>query len=140
MKALLSIKPQYVEEIIKGNKKYEFRKKVFKKDNEVNGIYIYSSSPVKKIVGYFTVNQIIEDHPQILWKNYKEVSGINEFEFFEYFKERETGFAIEINQLEVFKNPVDPNNVIPNFAAPQSFRYVDDINPDNLLLDSFGSK
>ncbi|MBU4607575.1 MAG: ASCH domain-containing protein [Methanobacterium sp.] len=141
MKALLSIKPQYVDEIIKGKKKYEFRKKVFKKENEVKEIYIYSSSPVKKIVGYFKVNQIIEDHPQALWENFKEVSGINELEFFEYFKERETGFAIQINQLEVFENPVDPNTMIPNFVAPQSFRYMDEINPDKFTtLDSFGSK
>lgn len=140
MKVLLSIKPQYVEEIIKGNKKYEFRKKVFKKKNEVSEIYIYSTSPEKKIVGYFKFNQIIEDHPKNLWENFKEVSGIDEFEFFEYFKEKETGFAIEISQLELFDNPIDAS-VIPNFIAPQSFRYIDELKPDNFATwDAFGSK
>jgi type I restriction enzyme S subunit len=55
MKVLLSIKPQYVDEIVKGNKKYEFRKKIFKKKDEVQEIYIYSTSPVKKIIGYFNL-------------------------------------------------------------------------------------
>lgn len=125
MKVLLSIKPRYVEEIINGNKKYEFRKKVFKRKNEVNKVYIYSSSPVKKIVGYFKFSRIIEDHPENLWEDFKEQSGINEFEFFEYFKERDTGFAIEISQLEVFKKPIDPEKLMPNFVAPQSFRYFE---------------
>jgi len=124
MEVLLSIKPRYVEEIIKGNKKYEFRKKVFKRKKSVDGIYIYSSSPVKKIVGYFTFESIIEDHPRTLWENFKEFSGIGEFEFFEYFKERDTGFAIEISQLELFDEPLDPKLLIPNFVAPQSFRYI----------------
>lgn len=31
MKILLSIKPQYVEKIISGEKRYEFRKKEFKR-------------------------------------------------------------------------------------------------------------
>lgn len=123
MKVLLSIKPQYVEEIIKGNKKYEFRKKVFKKKDEVNEVYIYSTSPVKKIVGYFKFDRIIEDHPKKLWDDYKDYSGIGEFEFFEYFKERDLGFAIEISQLEVFDTPIDPKMIMPNFVAPQSFKY-----------------
>lgn len=38
MEVLLSIIPRFVEEIINGNKKYEFRKKVFKKKDSVNGI------------------------------------------------------------------------------------------------------
>ena len=100
MEVLLSIKPQYVEEIIKGKKRYEFRKKVFK--NDVNEVYIYSSSPVKKIVGYFKFDNIVEDHSENLWRNFKEYSGINEDEFFEYFKEKNKGFAIEINQLKIF--------------------------------------
>jgi len=125
MKVLLSIKPQYVDEILKGTKKYEFRKKVFKKKNEVQEIYIYSTSPVKKIVGYFKSDKIIKDHPEKLWEQYKEHSGIGEFEFFEYFKERDLGFAIEISQLEVFDTPIDPKMVLPNFVAPQSFRYIE---------------
>ena len=40
MRVLLSIKPDFVNEIIKGNKKYEYRKKIFRKD--VNSIVTVS--------------------------------------------------------------------------------------------------
>ena len=43
MDAILSIKPQFVEEIIAGRKGYEFRKKGFKRN--VNTVFVYASSP-----------------------------------------------------------------------------------------------
>ncbi len=43
MNVLLSIRPKYVEEIIKGNKRYEFRKSIFKKN--VEEVWIYATSP-----------------------------------------------------------------------------------------------
>src|SRR4030067_2461175 len=127
MNVLLSFKPKYVEEILNGNKKYEFRKVIFKCRDELGMVYIYSSSPVKKIVGAFVIENIIEDHPEVLWAQFKEFSGINnEKEFFSYFGANKKGFAIEIGDLEIFENPADPRLLIPGFVPPQSFRYIDD--------------
>lgn len=126
MNVLLSIKPKYVEEILNGNKKYEFRKSIFKCKEELEMIYIYSSSPVKKIVGAFAIENIIEDHPKVLWEKFSEFSGINdEKEFFDYFGSKNKGFAIKIGELEVFKSPTDPRILNPDFVPPQSFCYMD---------------
>ncbi len=46
MDVLLSVKPKYANEIIAGRKKYEVRKSIFKREN-IEKMYIYSSSPVK---------------------------------------------------------------------------------------------
>ena len=46
MNVLLSIKPKYVDLILNGEKKYEFRRKIFR--NETNKVYVYCTSPVKK--------------------------------------------------------------------------------------------
>jgi predicted transcriptional regulator len=126
MNVLLSIKPKYVEEIIKGDKKYEFRKSIFRCSEDVNMIYIYSSSPVKKIVGMFTIETIVEDHPKKLWKNFSKFSGIGKDEFFDYFGTSKKGFAIEIGNLEAFANPIDPFQKFPDFNPPQSFYYLDE--------------
>lgn len=48
-KILLSINPNHVENIFNGTKKYEFRKVECKKP--VDKIIIYSTSPIKKVVG-----------------------------------------------------------------------------------------
>jgi len=124
MNVLLSIKPKYVEEIIEGNKRYEFRKVVFR-DSRVRTAYIYSSSPEKRIVASFEIGDIIEDHPSNLWDMFSDMAGIDKEEFFRYFDGHERGFAIEIEKLNRFEHPIDPKKYIPGFVPPQSFCYVD---------------
>jgi type I restriction enzyme, S subunit len=123
MSVLLSIKPRYAESIIAGLKKYEFRKILFKKKH-INTVYVYATSPVKKIVGAFQIGDIIEDRPVILWDRLNEFSGMDEIEFFDYFKNNKIGFAIEIKDVKKFEAPLDPSEVIPGFVPPQSFCYV----------------
>jgi len=120
MNVILSIKPKYCNAITSGLKKYEFRRRIF--GRKVDSVYMYSTSPVKKIVGRFTVKSILEDSPKALWENYGDLSGLHETEFFEYFDGAEKGFAIEIAKAETLM-PIDPKNLIPNFCPPQSYRY-----------------
>lgn len=92
-------------------------------------MYIYSSAPTKKIVAEFEIGNIIEDKPEHLWNDLKEVSGVDEREFFEYFRDRNIGFAIEIERLNIFEDPVDPKGIIHDFIPPQSFCYLDPLMP-----------
>ena len=124
MDVLLSIKPKYVDAILKGEKEYEFRKTIFK-DRNIQNAYIYSSSPVKKIVGFFIVDEIIEDHPLTIWEKCRGKTGIEKDEFLAYFGSRRKGYAIKISNLRVFRTPVDPKTFCPEFVPPQSFRYFD---------------
>jgi predicted transcriptional regulator len=123
MNVLLSIKPKYANQIIKGNKRYEFRKSVFK-NRDLEMVYIYSSSPVKRIVGEFSIKKIIENHPEQLWSECKDFSEVDADDFFDYFRGKEKGFAIEIGDVEVF-DPLNPKDHIPDFVPPHSFCYTD---------------
>jgi len=125
MNVLLSIKPKYVNEIVNGHKRYEFRKSVFRRRDDVDKVYIYASSPVKRIVGAFTIKTIMEERPEELWRICKEFSGISEMEFFDYFRDKDKGYAIEIGMLELF-DPIDPKDRVPDFSPPQSFCYMDE--------------
>lgn len=124
MNVLLSIKPNYAKAIINGSKQYEFRKSIFRKKS-VRTVYMYSTAPVKRIVGLFIVKKIIEDHPKQLWDELKDVSGLDDTEFFGYFRESSKGFAIEIGSVQEFNKAVNPADIIPNFVPPQSFCYFD---------------
>ena len=121
--AILSIKPIYANGILSGDKKVEFRKKIFKKS--VERVYIYSSSPQKMMVGYFTIQKIVEDTPANLWNKFKDVGGIDEDSFFEYFKDADTGFSILINKVVKFDKEKDPIEFQENFSAPQSYIYLE---------------
>jgi predicted transcriptional regulator len=123
MDVLLSIKPKYVEEIINGNKRYEFRKIVFKQ--KPDKIVIYSSSPVKKIVGSFTPGEILVDTPKNIWKICRDYAGITEDDFFNYFAGKTEAYAIEIEDINLLDEPIDPREQQPGFTAPQSFCYTE---------------
>ena len=68
-KILLSIKPEFVERIMDGSKIYEFRKRKCSKD--INGIIIYSTAPVKKVVAEAEVSGILEGTPEQVWEKTK---------------------------------------------------------------------
>ena len=125
MNAILSIKPQFVEEILAGKKKYEYRKIVFKQP--VKKVYIYASAPVSRIVGEFEVAQILSSEPSQMWQQTKKYSGISKRFFDGYFNGRSEGYAIEIKNLVHYERPVNPYVRIAGFHAPQSFCYVDEI-------------
>ena len=120
---ILSIKPKYAQAIISGIKKVEFRKKIFKRP--VDKVYIYSSSPTKKLIGYFTFAEIIENSPLDLWARFKDAGSIEKKDFFDYFKDYEKGFAIVIDTVVKFKKGIDPIDFFENFCAPQSYIYIE---------------
>jgi len=122
MNVLLSVKPKYAEEIISGRKKYEFRKSIFKRE-DIKKMYIYSSSPVKKIIAIVDIVGIVSDSPQELWEQYHEDAGISEREFFDYFRNSNTGYAIKISNVQEFPTPIDPY-IDEDFRPPQSFYYL----------------
>ena len=122
MNAILSIKPKYVNAILEGDKRYEFRKTSFRRD--VREVFVYATKPIGKIVCKFYVGEIIEDKPEKLWKNYRDLSGLTEEEFFTYFSGMRKGVAIEIEDVEKFKEPIDPKMIYPEFTPPQSWIYL----------------
>ena len=119
MNLIISIKPQFVEKILSGEKKYEFRRRIYKQ--EVEKIYIYQTAPDSKIVAYFTPGEIIKDTPENLWNSFKEVSGTTEEHLLNYLHDKEEAYAIEITDLEIFDEPFSPEGI----AAPQSYKYIE---------------
>jgi len=138
MNVILSIKPKYVNQIKIGIKRYEFRKILFSKEKikDIKKVYLYSSFPIKKIVAKFEIGEILKDHPQRLWDKCKDWSGMDEIDFFRYFKNKERGIAIKMTNLKFFKIPIDPRTIIHNFVPPQSFSYVDNIE-ENISIQDF---
>lgn len=124
MKVLLSIKPQFVEEIFKGTKKFEYRKAIFK-NPDVKTIVIYSTMPVGKIVGEFSIANIYKDSPDQIWEKTKNFSGIESSFFDEYFQGRDQAYAIEVSLLKEYSTPICPYKEFDKFTAPQSFMYID---------------
>lgn len=122
MRVLLSIKPEYVDKIFSGEKKYEFRRVIFK-DPGVKTIIVYASSPIQKVVGELSIEHIIFDRVNSLWQTTSQQAGISEENFYQYFKDRAFGYAIKIERTKKYHSPLsiqDHFGIVP----PQSFVYV----------------
>lgn len=117
---ILSIKPQYVEEIIAGRKLFEFRKAIFKR--KVAKVYIYASAPVCKVVGEFQPIDVIKGSPEIVWQRTQDFAGIKKEWYDIYYQGKTTAYAIAIKNLKIYQIPKE----LP-FHAPQSFRYIESL-------------
>jgi type I restriction enzyme S subunit len=122
MDLLMSIQPPIARRITSGKKKYEYRRTIFKR--EVGYIYIYSSSPVRRIVCRFTCGGCLSGAVDEIWEKTGKWSAASLAEYRDYFKGTRTAYAIKIENLEVFENPPDPYKIIPAFRPPQSFMYM----------------
>lgn len=122
MKVLLSIKPEFVKKIFSGEKRYEFRKVIFK-NKDIKTVVIYASSPVSKIVGEFTIGTIIKDSPETIWELTKDYAGITEDFFKRYFKDKNKACAIEVKRCIQYQSPIELNEIGAK-RAPQSFMYL----------------
>ena len=123
---LMSIRPKYAEKIMKGEKKVEFRRICF--GNDIKRVYIYSSSPKKKIVGYFEVDQIIKASPAELWQRFHEMGGIDFNNYGKYFKQKDYGYAILIKKAVRLRKEISLSDLMNHDCrAPQNYCNLDNV-------------
>ncbi|MBY7736698.1 ASCH domain-containing protein [Paenibacillus sp. P2(2022)] len=124
MKVLLSIKPEFVEDIISGKKKFEYRKSIFKRD-DISTVVVYATKPFGKVVGEFEIEGILEDSPYKIWQRTKNYSGIKKSFFNSYFRNKEKGYAIQIKEFRTYETPLELRDLDAGIkVAPQSFCYI----------------
>lgn len=122
MKVLLSIKPEYAEKILHGEKKYEFRRTIFK-DRTIKKIIIYASSPVKKVIGEFEIDSILSLDKYKLWKKTMHYSGIEKAFYYSYFDGKKIAHAIKVKKAKRYSRYLGLEDYDVN-QAPQSFVYL----------------
>ncbi|WP_342644887.1 hypothetical protein [Mucilaginibacter sp. CSA2-8R] len=121
MKVLLSIKPHYANLIFDGVKKYEFRRSIFKE--KVNTIVVYASSPLQKVIGEFEIETILNENLQSLWEKTEAHAGVDKAFFFQYFVNKQHGFAIKIKSTKRYEKPLCLKDDY-KLSPPQSFLYL----------------
>ena len=117
----MSIKPPYADAIFKGQKRFEFRRAIFRRNVDV--VVVYSTSPTCEVVGEFDVTEVISDSVEDLWARTHHHAGINREGFFNYFKGRRCGYAIAIGRVRKYKQPLQLDDTF-GVRAPQSFIYI----------------
>ena len=136
-KIMLPIKPEYVEKIFDGLKRYEYRKRI--PNHPISQIVIYETSPVSKVVGTVDVDEIISQRPDTLYRETERWAGISKEKYDKYFgitdELREeyfqgnpcwgSAYAYSLNHPTIFSSPV-PIEKYGLSGAPQSYVYLEE--------------
>lgn len=121
MRIIVSINPEYVEKILSGEKKFEYRTRVAKQ--QVDTLIIYATKPIMKVVAEVEILGVIAASSKELWNQTKNQSGITKSFFDEYFKDKQVAYAYKLGKVKVYECPKS----LLDFGlrmAPQSFAYV----------------
>jgi putative transcriptional regulator len=123
----MSIKPVYAYKLIQGTKDIELRKT---RPHVSRGDYaiIYASSPVKAVIGFGKIRDIIICPPINMWEKYSDRLGIDELSFKNYYKSSSKAIGIEFDFIRSIA-PISLakiRSVDPNFHPPQIYHYVDE--------------
>lgn len=125
VKVMLSIRPEYVERILSGEKTYEFRRRIFKRE-DVDTLVVYATSPQRRVVAEARIAGIMESTPEDIWRRTSDRGGISRDRFMDYFAGRDTAYAIELRDVRRLERPMLLSDYAPGVrSAPQSFVYID---------------
>lgn len=121
----ISVKPEFAKKLLHKEKSIELRKL---KPNVAKGDYIviYASSPVKCVVGFGKIKQIIVTTPLQMWNDHSDVLGIDKQRFDEYYVNKTKAIGIELESIKS-SLPISLSQLRSLFAGfhpPQVYRYV----------------
>lgn len=118
---LLSIHEEYYKRIVCGKKLFEFRKRLPSGMKIGDGVALYCTQPICKVVAWFIVTGVWQGAPSALWLKTHKVSGISREKFRRYFKGRSMAYALAIGALHVLKCGMELIDLRGADSPPQSF-------------------
>jgi predicted transcriptional regulator len=123
---LFSVRPKYASKIIEGTKTVELRRRF--RENAVSGALalIYSSSPVRAVVGCARIKYVSRLSIAQIWKQYGGAACITRDDLYAYFSGLKFGFAIILESVQPLARQLDAGELRVQFGIvpPQSYRYV----------------
>ena len=90
---------------------------------KVDKILIYSTTPIKKVVGEAEIEEVLIDEPEIIWKKTKEESGIDKNFFDKYYENKNEAVAYKLKNVMKYRRPRELKDYGVS-TAPQSFQYI----------------
>ena len=128
MKAIISIRPNYAEQILNGTKQFEYRKTAIKQP--VSSVLIYATYPIHKVIGEFTFSHIISTTPEALWQQTQHAAGLTKDDYDHYFSGRKVAHALVITSITRYPQPLELEKHYGIYYAPQSFMYYEEPQED----------
>ena len=123
---VLSIKPVYSEKILEGRKTVELRRRFPVSAPSGALAYIYSTSPVKAMVGTASIRDVLKLAVEQIWTEFESTAFIERDQFDKYFEGLDHGFALVFDDVKAFSRPLPLSELREKFGfePPQSLLYA----------------
>jgi predicted transcriptional regulator/DNA-binding XRE family transcriptional regulator len=123
---VLSVRPLYSDKIFEGRKTVELRRRFPVAAPRGTIAYIYSTSPVRAMVGSAEIANVIKLPVSEIWKKFGKMAQITKSDFDDYFTGLKEGFALKISNARPFSRPLKLTELRDRFGfePPQSFLYA----------------
>lgn len=120
---VLSIHKQHFDNIVKGVKKFEYRKTI--PNHNIKEIYFYITYPVKMCLGKAKVEKILCNNLDDLWKETHQYSGIDKKFYLKYFENVKLNkcYAYQLKDVMLFNQPLELE-FFDIKTPPQNFCYL----------------
>ena len=113
---VLSIKPVYSEKILAGHKTVELRRRFPVSAPSGAMAYIYSTSPVKAMVGTASIRDVIKLPVEQIWAKFESTAYIERPNFDKYFDGLDHGFALVFDNVRTFSRPLPLSELREKFG------------------------
>lgn len=123
---VLSIKPVYSDKILAGQKTVELRRRFPVSAPNGTLAYIYSTSPVKAMVGTASIRDVLKLPVEQIWVEFENTASIDKLLFDRYFDGVDYGYALVFDEVKTFARPLPLSELREKFGfePPQSFLYA----------------
>jgi predicted transcriptional regulator len=114
---VMSIHPKHLLKILNGEKNIELRR-LFSNKLVGTTIFLYATSPVKKVVGEANVSLVIEESPKFIWNNYNTQLGCTYEDLKKYSLGKKKINAIVLDNIVRYHQPISWDVFTTAFGAP----------------------
>ena len=121
---LMSVKPDYADRILSGQKTVEIRRR-FSERWAGRRISLYASAPLMSLVGEATIAQVVLDSPEVIWDKYRTQIACSRDEYDVYSNGKKEVFAVVLEGVRPYRGLVTlsymSNLVREALIPPQSY-------------------
>lgn len=123
---VISIRPQYSDRIMDGSKTVELRRRFPVAAPKGTIAYIYSTSPVRAMVGMAQIKEVLKLPVAEIWRRFSDKASITRQDFDRYFDGTDHGYALLFEQVKPFSTPLTLEFLREQFGfePPQSYLYA----------------
>ena len=136
--AIISLKPQYAELILSGEKTVELTNRIVRMEPGTM-IWIYATRPVAGIIALAELDSVVHDTPAEIWVRFEREMCIDRAHFDSYINNRDSVSALILSSVRTLKHSLTLDWIRRSIGSFQPPQFYSRLPPDGRLSSTLNS-